>query len=158
MPSIEQLTDGQFDVNGIVGEYNGGLIVTRTSMNQATELYRYDFKTKKLEQLTHENDAFYNSLDLPTVEKRMVKTRDGKDMLVWVILPPNFDSNKKYPTLLYAQGGPQSPLSQFYSFRWNFQLMASQGYIIVAPNRRGIDRKSTRLNSSHVAISYAVFC
>src|SRR5690625_7685949 len=69
MPSIEQLTDGQFDVNGIVGEYNGGLIVTRTSINQATNLYRYDFKPKKLEQLTHENDAFYNSLDLPTVEK-----------------------------------------------------------------------------------------
>lgn len=148
MPSIEQLTDGQFDVNGIVGEYNGGLIVTRTSMNQATELYRYDFKTKKLEQLTHENDAFYNSLDLPTVEKRMVKTRDGKDMLVWVILPPNFDSNKKYPTLLYAQGGPQSPLSQFYSFRWNFQLMASQGYIIVAPNRRGMPGHGVEWNEA----------
>src|SRR5690625_7974991 len=126
MPSIEQLTDGQFDVNGIVGEYNGGLIVTRTSMNQATELYRYDFKTKKLEQLTHENDAFYNSLDLPTVEKRMVKTRDGKDMLDWVILPPNFDSNKKYHTLLYAQGRPQSHLLQLYPCIWYVQYHTAQ--------------------------------
>lgn len=148
MPSIEQLTDGQFDVNGIVGEYKDGLIVTRTTMNQATELYRYDFKSKKLEQLTHENDAFYKELDLPKVEKRMVKTRDGKDMLVWVILPPNFDANKKYPTLLYAQGGPQSPLSQFYSFRWNFQLMASKGYIIVAPNRRGMPGHGVEWNEA----------
>lgn len=148
MPSIEQLTDGQFDVNSIVGEYKNGLIVTRTTMNQATELYRYDFKSKKLEQLTHENDAFYSELDLPTVEKRMVKTRDGKDMLVWVILPPNFDATKKYPTLLYAQGGPQSALSQFYSFRWNFQLMASKGYIVVAPNRRGMPGHGVEWNEA----------
>ncbi len=73
-----------------------------------------------------------------TSEKRWVTTTDGKKMLVWVILPPNFDKTKKYPTLLYCQGGPQSALTQSYSFRWNFQLMASQGYIIVAPNRRGM--------------------
>src|SRR5690554_7365886 len=72
------------------------------------------------------------------VEKRYVTTTDGKEMLTWVIYPPNFNPNKKYPTLLYCQGGPQSPLSQFYSFRWNFQLMAAEGYIIVAPNRRGL--------------------
>lgn len=148
MPSIDQLTDGQFDVNSIVGEYKDGLIVTRTTMNNASELYRYDLKSGKLEQLTHENDAFYKDLDMPTVEKRMVKTRDGKDMVVWVVLPPNFDANKKYPTLLYAQGGPQSPLSQFYSFRWNFQLMASKGYIIVAPNRRGMPGHGTEWNEA----------
>jgi dipeptidyl aminopeptidase/acylaminoacyl peptidase len=72
------------------------------------------------------------------VEKRMVKTTDNKDMLVWVIYPPNFDPSKKYPTLLYCQGGPQSPVSQFFSYRWNFQLMAANGYIVVAPNRRGL--------------------
>lgn len=148
MPSIQQLTDGQFDVNSIVGEYKGGLVVTKTTMNQATELYRYDFKSKELEQLTHENDAFYSTLDKPSVEKRIVKTRDGKDMLVWVVLPPNFDPNKKYPTLLYAQGGPQSPLSQFYSFRWNFQLIASQGYIVVAPNRRGMPGHGVEWNEA----------
>ena len=89
-------------------------------------------------QLTHANNAIYNSVDLGEVKKRMIKTTDGKDMLTWVIYPPNFDSNKKYPTLLYCQGGPQGALSQFYSFRWNFQLMAAHGYIIVAPSRRGM--------------------
>ena len=76
----------------------------------------------------------------------MVKTTDGKDMLVWVIYPPNFDASKKYPTLLYCQGGPQSPLTQFYSFRWNFQLMAANGYIVVAPNRRGMPGHGTKWN------------
>lgn len=148
MPVVEQLTDGEFDITSIVGEYKKGLVVTRTTMNQATELFTYDFKSKKLEQLTHENDEFYSKLDLPQVEKRIVKTRDGHDMVVWVVLPPNFDANKKYPTLLYAQGGPQSPLSQFYSFRWNFQLIASQGYIIVAPNRRGMPGHGVEWNEA----------
>ncbi len=139
-PKIKQLTKGQFDVNGIVAALDGHLVLTRNSMNQAKEIYRFDLKSKKLVALTHVNDAFYADLDLPTVKKRMVKTttNDGKEMLVWVIYPPNFDKNRKYPTLLYLQGGPQSALSQFYSYRWNFQLMASQGYIVVAPNRRGM--------------------
>jgi len=89
-------------------------------------------------QLTHENDDFYNSIKLSKVEKRFVKTTDGKDMLTWVIYPPNFDPSKKYPTILYCKGGPQGPLSQSYSFRWNYQLMAANGYIIVAPSRRGM--------------------
>ncbi|MEE1098413.1 MAG: alpha/beta fold hydrolase, partial [Alistipes sp.] len=72
------------------------------------------------------------------VQKRWVTTTDGKKMLTWVILPPDFDANKKYPTLLYCQGGPQSVVSQFWSYRWNFQLMAAQGYVVVAPNRRGL--------------------
>ncbi|MDP2687695.1 MAG: S9 family peptidase [Aequorivita sp.] len=138
MPVVEQLSQGQFDVTGIVAENNGQLIVTRTDMNHASEIFSFDLKSKTFKQLTQVNNEFYGKLDLPTVEKRMVTTKDGKQMLVWVILPPNFDKNKKYPTLLYAQGGPQSALSQFYSTRWNFQLMASQGYIIVAPNRRGM--------------------
>lgn len=138
MPVVEQLSKGQFDVTGIVAENNGQLIVTRTDMNHASEIFSFDLKSKTFRQLTQANTDFYGKLDLPTVEKRMVTTKDNKQMLVWVILPPNFDKNKKYPTLLYAQGGPQSALSQFYSTRWNFQLMASQGYIIVAPNRRGM--------------------
>ncbi|HET8803425.1 MAG TPA: S9 family peptidase, partial [Aequorivita sp.] len=147
MAVVEQLSQGQFDVTGIVAENNGQLIVTRTDMNHASEIFTFDLKSKTFKQLTQVNNEFYGKLDLPTVEKRMVTTKDGKQMLVWVILPPNFDKNKKYPTLLYAQGGPQSALSQFYSTRWNFQLMASQGYIIVAPNRRGMPGHGVEWNA-----------
>ena len=107
-------------------------------MNHADEIYSYNLKKKTFTQLTKTNDVIYSKLTLPKFERRYVTTTDGKKMLVWVILPPNFDQTKKYPTLLYCQGGPQSPLTQFYSFRWNFSLMASQGYIVVAPNRRGM--------------------
>ncbi len=147
MAVVEQLSQGQFDVTGIVAENNGQLIVTRTDMNHASEIFSFDLKNKTFRQLTQVNNEFYGKLDLPTVEKRMVTTKDGKQMLVWVILPPNFDKNKKYPTLLYAQGGPQSALSQFYSIRWNFQLMASEGYIIVAPNRRGMPGHGVEWNA-----------
>ena len=135
---LKQITSGQFDITGIVGQSGNKLVVTRTDMNHAAEIYTVDLKSGKLSQLTHVNDEFYDSIELSKVEKRMIPTTDGKEMLTWVIYPPDFDSNKKYPTLLYLQGGPQSPLSQFYSFRWNFQLMAANGYIIVAPNRRGM--------------------
>ncbi len=148
MPVVEQLSRGQFDVTGIVAENNGKLIVTRTDMNHASEIFSFDLKSNTFTQLTQVNTEFYGKLDLPKVEKRMVTTKDGKQMLVWVILPPNFDKNKKYPTLLYAQGGPQSALSQFYSFRWNFQLMASEGYIIVAPNRRGMPGHGVKWNEA----------
>jgi dipeptidyl aminopeptidase/acylaminoacyl peptidase len=97
-------------------------------------------------QLTHVNDGFYNSIGKVKSERKWVTTTDNKKMLVWVVYPPDFDSTKKYPTLLYCQGGPQSPLTQFYSFRWNFQLIASQGYIIVAPNRRGMPGHGTKWN------------
>ncbi len=117
-------------------------------MNHASEIFSFDLKSKTFRQLTQVNNEFYGKLDLPTVEKRMVTTKDNKQMLVWVIFPPNFDKNKKYPTLLYAQGGPQSAFSQFYSTRWNFQLMASQGYIIVAPNRRGMPGHGVKWNEA----------
>ena len=133
-----QLTDGDFDVHDIISISEGTYLVTRTDMNHATEVFSYTVKTKTWKQITNVNDAVYNSLSLPKYERRYVTTTDGKKMLVWLILPPNFDKTKKYPTLLYCQGGPQSPLTQFYSFRWNFSLMASQGYIVVAPNRRGM--------------------
>jgi len=107
-------------------------------MNHATELYRVNLKTLKMDQLTNANTETYNNLSLSKVEKRMVPTTDGKEMVSWVIYPPNFDPAKKYPTLLYCQGGPQGALSQFYSYRWNFQLLAANGYIIIAPNRRGM--------------------
>jgi dipeptidyl aminopeptidase/acylaminoacyl peptidase len=125
-------------VSDLVGFLGDKIILTRTDMNHAKEIFSYDSKKKTWEQLTKVNDKIYSELSLPTYEKRYVTTTDGKKMLVWVILPPNFDKTKKYPTLLYCQGGPQSALTQSYSFRWNFSLMASQGYVIVAPNRRGM--------------------
>jgi dipeptidyl aminopeptidase/acylaminoacyl peptidase len=136
--NVRQLTTGTFDVTDIVGVANDQMIVGRTDMNHAKELFSYDLKKNTWLQLTKVNDEAYKKLALPTYEKRYVTTTDGKKMLVWVILPPNFDKTKKYPTLLYCQGGPQSALTQSYSFRWNFSLMASQGYVIVAPNRRGM--------------------
>lgn len=136
--TVQQITNGQFDVNQIIGFSGNQVLVTRSDMNHANEIFSYDLKKKSWKQLTNINTETYSKLSLPTVEKRMVKTTDGKEMLVWVILPPNFDKTKKYPAVLYCQGGPQGALSQFYSFRWNFQVMASQGYIVVAPNRRGM--------------------
>lgn len=137
-PTVEQLTKGEFDVTGMVGFAGDKIILTRTDMNHASEVFSYDLKTKKWLQITHVNDAAYASIKMSKVERRYSTTTDGKQLLSWVIYPPDFDSTKKYPTLLYCQGGPQSALSQFYSFRWNFQVMAAQGYIIVAPNRRGM--------------------
>ena len=135
---VTQVTNGDFDVSDIVAFSGDNVIVTRTDMNHAAEVYSYNLKKKTWLQLTKINDETYSKLALPKYERRYVTTTDGKKMLVWVILPPNFDKNKKYPTLLYCQGGPQSPLTQSYSFRWNFSLMASQGYVVVAPNRRGM--------------------
>jgi len=134
----KQITNGQFDVSGIVGQTKKVMVVSRRDMNHASELYKVNLSNGEMMQLTQANDATYADVTLGKVEKRMVKTTDGKEMLTWVIYPPNFDPSKKYPTILYCQGGPQGALSQFYSFRWNFQLMAANGYIIVAPNRRGM--------------------
>lgn len=136
--SVKQISSGDFDFHEIIGFNGDNILVTRTDMNHASEIYAFNTKKKTSTQLTKTNDAFYATLSLPKFERRYVTTTDQKKMLVWVILPPNFDKTKKYPTLLYCQGGPQSPLTQFYSFRWNFSLMASQGYIVVAPNRRGM--------------------
>ncbi len=143
---IRQLTMGDFDVNGIIGQSGNKLIVSRTDMNHAVELYTVDIGDGSMAQLTHVNDDIYKSIGLCKTERRWVTTTDNKKMLVWVIYPPGFVPGNKYPTLLYCQGGPQSPLTQFYSFRWNFQLMASQGYIVVAPCRRGMPGFGTKWN------------
>lgn len=135
---VNQLTNGDFDVNSIIGFSGNSVFVTRTDMNHASEIFSYDLKKKIWKQITKVNDEAYSKIALSKTEKRYVTTTDGKKMLVWVVYPPNFDPSKKYPTLLYCQGGPQSALTQFYSFRWNFQVMAAQGYIVVAPNRRGM--------------------
>jgi dipeptidyl aminopeptidase/acylaminoacyl peptidase len=143
---ISQVTAGDFDIDDIVGQKGNTLVVTRADINHAAELYTVDVTNGKMIQLSHVNDDIYGGLAMCKTERRWVKTVDDKKMLVWVIYPPHFDPAKKYPTLLYCQGGPQSALTQFYSFRWNFQLMASNGYIIVAPNRRGMPGHGTEWN------------
>ncbi|EKE38520.1 prolyl oligopeptidase family protein, partial [Entamoeba nuttalli P19] len=133
----EQITTGQYDYKSVKW-FGNKLIVKRQSMIEADELYELDLKTKEIKQISFENDFIYTQIDKASVQPKWMKTVDNKDMLVWVIYPPHFDSTKKYPTLLYCQGGPQSAVSQFWSYRWNFLLMASEGYIIIAPNRRGL--------------------
>ena len=134
-----KLTEGQHDLGlGDITDYN--IWVLGHSMRQANEIYRLNLReeTADLVQLTHENDNIYDQIERSTVVPRWQKTSDGKDMLTWIIYPPHFDPNKKYPTILYCEGGPQSPVSQFWSFRWNFMMMSAGDYIIVAPNRRGL--------------------
>ena len=138
LPTIKQITKGQFDISGLYAIVGNQAIVTRTDMNHAAEIYSVDLNSGALTQLTNENKAIFDSIAKSKVEARTIKTTDGKDMFAWVIYPPDFDPNKKYPTLLYCQGGPQSALTQTYSPRWNFQLMAANGYIVIAPNRRGM--------------------
>ena len=136
---VKQLTDGMYDYASVAMLNNKQLIVKRHSISEADEIYTVNLKKKnEVARITHENDHIFSQLKLGKVEKRWIKTVDNKDMLTWVIYPANFDPNKKYPTLLFCQGGPQSPVSQFWSYRWNFQIMAANDYIIVAPNRRGL--------------------
>lgn len=134
---VTQLTDVTANYNGIALA-DKFFISSKTTHTMPNELVKIDAKSLKEEQLTFVNKDLLASVVPSKVEKRMVKTTDGKEMLVWVIFPPDFDPSKKYPALLYCQGGPQSPVTQSFSYRWNFWLMASQGYIVVAPNRRGL--------------------
>lgn len=144
--TVRQITNGDFDVTEIVGFSGTSIILARNDMNHASEIYSYELTKKTWKQITNVNTEAYGKLALSKTEKRYVTTTDGKKMLVWVILPPNFDASKKYPTLLYCQGGPQSALTQYYSFRWNFQTIAAQGYIVVAPNRRGMPGHGVQWN------------
>jgi dipeptidyl aminopeptidase/acylaminoacyl peptidase len=143
-----QIVSGDFDVSGIIGQSGNQLIVSRNDFNHAAELYQVSLETGDMQPLTRENDRIYAGLKPSRTELRMVRTTDRKDMGVWVVYPPDFDPAKKYPTLLYCQGGPQSALTQFYSYRWNLQLMAAQGYIVVAPNRRGMPGWGTQWNEA----------
>jgi dipeptidyl aminopeptidase/acylaminoacyl peptidase len=138
LPTVKQITKGDFDIADLKEIVGNKAIVTKTDINHAAEIYSVDLKSGALTQLTNENKEIFESIALSDVKARKIKTTDGKEMHAWVVYPPNFDPNKKYPTLLYCQGGPQSALTQFYSPRWNFQLMAAQGYIVIAPNRRGM--------------------
>ena len=134
---VEILTNGDFTINSLMlskdkfyGDYQ--------TISSCSDVVEVDRGTNAISPLTNVNKDIYANVKMGNVQKRWVETTDGKQMLVWVVLPPNFDASKKYPTLLYCQGGPQSTVANQWSFRWNFQLMAAQGYIVVAPNRRGL--------------------
>jgi dipeptidyl aminopeptidase/acylaminoacyl peptidase len=139
------LTEGQHDFGSVACikiDNKDALLAQRNSMSAPVDLYTVNLTSKtpaaSATQFTFVNKDVLDKMMLGNVKPRTVKTTDGKDMLAWVIYPPDFDPNKKYPTLLFCQGGPQSPVSQFWSYRWNFQMMAAKGYIIIAPNRRGL--------------------
>lgn len=133
---ITQLTKGDHDIQAYALS-GKDLVITKMRMDLPSEIFKWRADGTE-EQLTFTNRAILKNVKLGKTTKRWVTTTDGKKMLVWVILPPDFDQNKKYPTLLYCQGGPQSAVSQFFSYRWNFQMMAAHDYIVVAPNRRGL--------------------
>ena len=134
---VTQLTNGIHDYT-FVAEAKNKLVGIKHSMSKPDEIYAIDPKTGVESELTFQNKSILDQLTMGKVEERWIKTTDNKEELVWVIYPPHFDPNKKYPTLLYCQGGPQGTVSQFWSYRWNFQQMVANGYIVVAPNRRGL--------------------
>lgn len=133
---IHQITEGAHNYQEIQPA-GDRIVASRMTMSMPTEIYNVDM-SGKASQLTFTNKKLLDEIEMGRVQSRWIETTDGKKMLTWVIYPPNFDPNKKYPALLYAQGGPQSAVSQFFSYRWNFQMMAAHDYIVVAPNRRGL--------------------
>lgn len=135
---VRQLTKGVHNYYSFALAGNQNIIASKASMSKPHELYRVNIGNGTDQQLTFINKEVLSDIKMGEVKERWVKTVDGKDMKVWMIYPPDFDPNKKYPALLYCQGGPQSAVSQFWSYRWNFQMMAANDYIIVAPNRRGL--------------------
>lgn len=143
---IDTIADGQYDFDGLVPVNETQLLTMRHSMCEPNEIFSVG-QNKSVTQLTKVNDELLSQLAPVKIEKRMVPTTDGKEMLTWVVFPPDFDPGKKYPAILYCQGGPQSTVSQFWSYRWNLRLMASEGYIVIAPNRRGLPGFGTEWNA-----------
>ncbi len=148
---IRQVTNAEVDHTALSVTSNAKkqdvVITSMMSISLPTELFSIDLSDGTVKQLTFTNSDLLSKVKMARVEKRMIKATDGKNILTWVIYPPDFDPGKKYPTLLYCQGGPQSTVSQFFSYRWNFQLMAANGYIVVAPNRRGLPSFGTEWNA-----------
>ena len=134
---VEVLTKGDHSLTAFTTG-GGRMVAERSTISSATEFFEVNTSDGSLTQISAINDAIYKNIRMGEVQKRWVRTTDGKQMLTWVILPPDFDPAQKYPTLLYCEGGPQSVVANGWSYRWNFQLMAAQGYVVVAPNRRGV--------------------
>lgn len=139
---VTTVAEGLYDYTSLAPVDNKTIVTMRHSMLRPNEIYRIGLKTKKGVKedvaMTDINGDIFAQLTMPTIEAKKVPTTDSKEMLTWVIYPPKFDASQKYPAILYCQGGPQSAVSQFWSYRWNFALMASNGYIMIAPNRRGV--------------------
>jgi dipeptidyl aminopeptidase/acylaminoacyl peptidase len=135
--SITNITKGEWDYVSVVPA-NDKLIAVRQSISKPNEIFSVDPATGEAVEISFENNDLLNKIEMGRVEERWITTTDNKKMLTWVIYPPHFDPNKKYPAILYCGGGPQSAISQFWSYRWNFQIMAANDYIVVAPNRRGV--------------------
>lgn len=143
---VKVVADGIYDYASLAPAPEGRLITMRHSMTAPNDIYSIDAQGV-VSRLTEVNADLLSRVKMPTVELRQVPTTDGRLMATWVVLPPNFDPTKKYPAILYCQGGPQSAVSQFWSYRWNFALMASQGYVVIAPNRRGLPGFGTEWNA-----------
>ena len=143
--TVETVAQGVCDYASLQPLNDGSLVTMAHSMVRPNEIYKVE-TTAEVKQLTNVNADIFSQLEMPTVEKHLVPTTDGKEMTTWVVYPPQFDPTKKYPAILYCQGGPQSAVSQFWSYRWNLALMASQGYIVIAPNRRGLPGFGTEWN------------
>ncbi len=134
---VNTVDEGEYDYTSLAVADDNTVITMRHSMLRPNEIYSIS-TSNGIKRLTEVNDEIFAQIDMPTVKRRLVPTTDGKEMVAWVVYPPKFDETKKYPALLYCQGGPQSAVSQFWSYRWNLALMASNGYIVIAPNRRGV--------------------
>ena len=142
---IDTLATGVWDYVGVNPIDNDKVLALRHSMLRPNEICVAE--NGEVKDITNVNGELLAQLNIPTVEKKLVPTTDGKEMTTWVILPPNFDPNKKYPAILYCQGGPQQAVSQFWSYRWNFMIMAANGYVVIAPNRRGLPGFGTEWNA-----------
>ncbi|MDE5749821.1 MAG: alpha/beta fold hydrolase, partial [Duncaniella sp.] len=143
--TVSVVAQGECDYASVAPQADGSVIALRHSMLYPNEIFNIA-PDGEVKQISEVNTELLSSLKMPTVERRTVRTTDGKDMLVWTVFPQDFDSTKTYPSLLYCQGGPQQAVSQFWSYRWNFALMASNGYVIIAPNRRGLPGFGTEWN------------
>ena len=134
---VDKVTSGVYDLDPI--SIKSGVMVARlTSMSMASEISKVDISTGKVGQLSSINKSIYESIKMGKTEEKYIKTKDNQDLQMWVVYPPDFNPSKKYPALLFCEGGPQSALTQFWSYRWNMQMMAAKGYIVYAPNRRGV--------------------
>ena len=143
---VDTVATGMCDYASLAPLADGSVIAARHSLLEPNDIYACAMGAEP-KKLTGFNDDILAQIAPVSVQKELVPTTDGKLMTTWVVLPPNFDANKKYPALLYCQGGPQSAVSQFWSERWNLRLMASQGYIVIAPNRRGLPGFGTEWNA-----------
>jgi len=135
--SIDKVADGGYDLNPITLK-SGVLVAQQNSMSMAPEVSKVDMASGEVKQITFINKNIYESIRMGKTAEKYIKTKDNQNLQMWIIYPPDFDPSKKYPTLLFCEGGPQSALTQFWSYRWNFQMMTSKGYIVYAPNRRGV--------------------